>query len=121
MKDLIFLFYRIACQQYSMASPAETVEPLVIPQPEGSEKIFSPKLEKIAADISSLNLLEVSELSQLLKKKLNLPDAPMMPMGGFAMPSAAKSEDDDGEAAAPTKIQTEFTVIFSIQFSIYPF
>lgn len=41
------------------------------------------KIEMIANHIVSLNLIEVAQLSDLLKKRLNLPDAPVMPMGGF--------------------------------------
>ena len=37
----------------------------------------------IANQIVNLNLIEVAQLSDLLKKKLNLPDATIMPMGGF--------------------------------------
>lgn len=39
------------------------------------------KIEQIANQIISLNLIEVAQLSELLKKKLNLPDA--MPMNSF--------------------------------------
>lgn len=46
--------------------------------------LVNPKIDKIANDITALNLIEVAELSDLLKKRLNLPDAPIMPMGGFA-------------------------------------
>ena len=58
--------------------------PLQVPQPEGEVKKFSPKIESLVNEITKLNLLEVGELSELLKKRLNLPDAPVMPMGGFA-------------------------------------
>ena len=46
-------------------------------------------------DISQLTLVEVSELSTLLKKTLNLPDTPMMAMGGNFMPAQAQSEAED--------------------------
>lgn len=39
------------------------------------------KIEQIANQIVSLNLIEVAQLSELLKKRLNLPDA--MPMSNF--------------------------------------
>ena len=45
----------------------------------------------IANHIVSLNLIEVAQLSDLLKKRLNLPDAPVMPMGGFVS-AASKVE-----------------------------
>ncbi|KAG6452135.1 39S ribosomal protein L12, mitochondrial [Manduca sexta] len=86
----------------------QAATPLSIPVPEGVEKPISPKIEKIVSDITNLNLLEVSELSQVLKKRLNLPDAPAMPIGGFAMaaPAAAAEEED----AAPKIVKTSFTV-----------
>ncbi|KAG5888752.1 hypothetical protein JTB14_021499 [Gonioctena quinquepunctata] len=61
------------------------VEKLTIPPPGGSDKVFAPKIEKLVTEISQLNLIEVSELSDLLKKRLNLPDAPVMPVGGFGL------------------------------------
>lgn len=48
----------------------------------------SPKIKTIVEQIEKLTLLEVSELNQELKKKLNIPDAPMMAFAG-AMPAAA--------------------------------
>lgn len=71
---------------------AAPVEPLTVPVPENEEKAVSPKIDKIANEITALNLIEVAELSNLLKKRLNLPDAPVMPVGGFV---AAKKEDQD--------------------------
>lgn len=67
----------------AQAATAPAVEKLQIPVPEGVEKPVSPKIDKLVNEISALNLIEVSELSDLLKKRLNLPDAPVMPMGGF--------------------------------------
>lgn len=65
----------------------------------------SAKIEKLVTEISQLNLIEVSELSGLLKKRLNLPDAPAFPVGGFA--AAASADDED---AAPTAVKSSFTV-----------
>lgn len=87
---------------------AQAGTPLSIPVPEGVDKPVSPKIEKIVADITTLNLLEVSELSQVLKKRLNLPDAPVMPVGGFAMGAAAPAQEE--EEAAPKTVKTSFTV-----------
>jgi large subunit ribosomal protein L7/L12 len=64
-----------------------------VPQPEGEARKFSPKIENLVNEITKLNLIEVGELSDLLKKRLNLPDAPLMPMGGFSpVPVAAAAE-----------------------------
>ncbi|XP_049869590.1 39S ribosomal protein L12, mitochondrial [Pectinophora gossypiella] len=86
----------------------QAAQPLSVPVPEGVDKPVSPKIEKLFTEITSLNLLEVSELSQVLKKRLNLPDAPVMPMGGFAMAPVAAQEDE--EAATPKAVKTSFTV-----------
>lgn len=64
---------------------------LSVPFPEGA-KILSPKIDKLVTDLSQLNLLEVAELSDALKRRLNLPDTPMMAMGSFAQQSSAKQE-----------------------------
>lgn len=63
--------------------------PLQVPQSEGEAKKFSPKIENLVNEITKLNLIEVGELSDLLKKRLNLPDAPLMPIGGFPSVPAA--------------------------------
>uniref|UniRef100_A0A6M2DNU6 Putative mitochondrial/ ribosomal protein l12 n=1 Tax=Xenopsylla cheopis TaxID=163159 RepID=A0A6M2DNU6_XENCH len=96
--------YRALAQTFQTAS---CLPQLSVPIPEGEEKPASPKLEKLVGDIAQLNLIEVSELTSLLKKRLNLPDTPMMPMGGFA-PVAAQAEDDDD--VVQQKVQTSFTV-----------
>ncbi|XP_041978715.1 39S ribosomal protein L12, mitochondrial [Aricia agestis] len=84
----------------------QVVNPITIPPPEGVDKPASPKIEKLVAEITQLNLLEVSELSQVLKKRLNLPDAPVMPVGGFAMAAPAAQEEE----AAPKAVKSSFTV-----------
>ncbi|XP_029032179.2 39S ribosomal protein L12, mitochondrial [Osmia bicornis bicornis] len=65
----------------------------------------SSKIEQIASQIVALNLIEVAQLSDLLKKRLNLPDAPMMSMGAFV--GAPKAEEEEEE---PQQVQTIFTV-----------
>lgn len=87
----------------------ESAEPMVVPAHEGHDALPNPKLQAIVDDIAKLNLLEVSELSSLLKKTLNLPDAQMVANygGSFAAPAAPVEEE---EAAAPAVIQTAFKV-----------
>ena len=75
-----------------------SAEAMPAPTPDNVPKTYPPKIEKIVTEIANLSLIEVSELSELLKKRLNLPDAPVMPMGGF-MPAAAA-------AAAPAEVNT---------------
>ncbi|KAI4456245.1 39s ribosomal protein l12 [Holotrichia oblita] len=80
---------------------------LTIPPPSNVDTPASPKIEKLVSEISQLNLIEVSELSTLLKKRLNLPDAPAFPMGNF---SAVAPQAEEEEEAAPQKVKTQFTV-----------
>lgn len=87
-----------------------SAEALSVPVPDGTDAPASPKLLAIVNDIAKLNLLEVSELSALLKKTLNLPDAPVVAYGGG--PVAAKAEEEE-ESAAPKAVQTSFTVKLS--------
>lgn len=104
---------RALIRQQSTASPtaASAAAPAVlpIPTPDGSATPASPKLTKLVGEIAQLNLLEVSELSTLLKRTLNLPDAPVMP-AGFAGLAAPRAAADDDEEAAPKKVQTAFKV-----------
>ncbi|KAL0267066.1 UNVERIFIED_CONTAM: hypothetical protein PYX00_009433 [Menopon gallinae] len=80
--------------------------PVAIPQPEGEEKVYSAKLEQIFQSISQLTLLEVAELSDLMKKRLNLPDAPVMSLGAVAAAPAAAAQDEEETQTA----QTSFTI-----------
>lgn len=83
----------------SVAVRHMSTEAMPIPTPDNEAKTYSPKIEKIVTDISSLTLIEVSDLSELLKKRLNLPDAPVMPMGGF-MPVAAAAPAEEAQEEA---------------------
>ncbi|KAG5347461.1 RM12 protein, partial [Acromyrmex charruanus] len=87
----------------TVASPPPPPPP---PSPSDVEKSVHPKIDKIANDITALNLIEVAELSELLKKRLNLPDAPVMPVGGFVAASQASEEEE----VEQKRVQTEFTV-----------
>merc|ERR1712098_483462 len=93
---------------YSTA--AESSNSDVIPPPPANieSKTYSPKIEKLVTDISKLTLLEVADLNELLKKTLNIQDAPMMAMG--AMPAAAPKADEEDEEAAPKREKVSFTV-----------
>lgn len=69
-------------QKVFLSASAETMQ---VPAPDGANKPVSAKITNIVTDISSLSLLEVSELSALLKKTLNLPDTAFVnPGAGFA-------------------------------------
>jgi large subunit ribosomal protein L7/L12 len=57
--------------------------------------------------ISQLTLLETAQLNELLKSTLNIPDTPMMPVGGFG--GAATTQESQASAEAVEE-KTEFTV-----------
>jgi large subunit ribosomal protein L7/L12 len=63
---------------------------------------MSEKVEKLVEEISSLTLVEASELKKALEEKFGVTAAAPMMMGGM-MPATA-------EAAAPAEEQTEFDV-----------
>ncbi|XP_060522352.1 uncharacterized protein LOC132699575 [Cylas formicarius] len=91
---------------FQSPEPEAPIEKLTIPPPSGTDSPVSPKIDKLATEIAHLNLIEVSELSSLLKKRLNLPDAPAFPAGGFVA-AAAPVEEEEVE---PQKVKTIFTV-----------
>ncbi|KAH3863374.1 39S ribosomal protein L12, mitochondrial-like [Dreissena polymorpha] len=74
-----------------------------LPLPNTPIKTYSPKIQKIVNDISQLTLLEVSDLNELLKKTLNIADAPMMAMG-VAPVAVAPAVAEVVEEAAPQKM-----------------
>ncbi|XP_014296908.2 39S ribosomal protein L12, mitochondrial [Microplitis demolitor] len=95
-----------SCFRYCQGEVATAAIPkLIIPAPEGTDGPLSPKIEKLVQDITALNLIEVAQLSDVLKKRLNLPDAPVMAFG-----SAAPKAQEEEEAASPQRVQTSFTV-----------
>jgi len=64
---------------------------------------MSEKLEKLAADLDALTLMEAAELSKMLQDKWGVSAAAPVMMG--AMPASAAA------AAAPVEEKTEFDVI----------
>uniref|UniRef100_A0A1L8EH19 Putative 39s ribosomal protein l12 mitochondrial n=1 Tax=Haematobia irritans TaxID=7368 RepID=A0A1L8EH19_HAEIR len=91
------------------AAATEGAKNLTPPPPEGVAKPVNPKIENIANSIAALNLLEVSELSSLLKSKLNLPETAFVPQmaAGPVRPAVGAEEEEE---AAPKKVQTSFKV-----------
>jgi large subunit ribosomal protein L7/L12 len=83
-------------------------EQLQDPQIHGTEKVYSPKIEKIVDDISQLTLIEVCDLNELLKTRLKIKDGPVMAMAGPAVAAAPKDEEE--EDVAPKREKTAFTV-----------
>ncbi|XP_076171042.1 mitochondrial ribosomal protein L12 isoform X2 [Ptiloglossa arizonensis] len=63
------------------------------------------KVNQIADQIVTLNLLEVAQLSEVLKKRLNLPDAPLVATSSLNL--APKIEEEE---QAPQVVQSAFTI-----------
>lgn len=101
-------FGKYARSFVSSTNTRSSAQALVEPAPEGSGPPPNPKLQAIVNNIAELNLLEVSELSALLKKTLNLPDAPVVAFGAAA-PAQAPAEEEEA-AAGPAVVQSLFKV-----------
>lgn len=81
-----------------------------IPPPhiEGTDRTYPTHISSIVDQISQLSLLEVADLNELLKKTLNISDAPMMAMGGSMQGAQAAQDEEEAEEVAP--VQSLFTV-----------
>lgn len=79
-----------------------------LPSTDDGIKEYSPKIQNLVDEISKLTILEVSDLNQLLKKTLNISDAPVMMAGAVAGVAAPKEEEEEEEATQA--VQTSFTV-----------
>ncbi|ESO12259.1 hypothetical protein HELRODRAFT_63014 [Helobdella robusta] len=81
---------------------------LPAPSLEGEEKIYPEKIHKIVDDISRLTLLEISDLNDLLKKRLKITETPVMQMG-TAIAASPKVQEEE-EVAEVKQEKTSFTV-----------
>ncbi|EGD74891.1 50S ribosomal protein L7/L12 [Salpingoeca rosetta] len=70
---------------------------------EEQSKEYSPKIENLVSEISSMTLLEVADLVDALKTRLNISDMPVAAVGVAAAPAAEA-------AAEPVEEKTEFEV-----------
>ncbi|EDV27307.1 uncharacterized protein TRIADDRAFT_20666, partial [Trichoplax adhaerens] len=75
------------------------------PSADDQPKEYPEKIVNIVDNISQLTILEVADLNELLKARLNISDAPM---AMAAMPQAAPAASQ--EPAEEEEVQTEFTV-----------
>lgn len=74
-----------------------------------TERPVSERVTKLAEEILELNLLEISDLSSVLKEKLGLDAIPMGGMMPMAAPAAAPA-GDAAEAAPAVEEKTSFEV-----------
>lgn len=97
------------CVRGFVSTTNKTSTALTTPVPEGADASANPKLVSIVQQISQLNLLEVSDLAALLKKTLNLPDAPMVSYGAPAAAAAPVEEEEKNAAVIQTAFKVKLT------------
>lgn len=97
--------------QAQAASTSSSSTPIPPPHFDGQPKEYSPKIHNLVEEIAKLNLIEVSDLNELLRKRLNIKDVAVS-YGAFpgagAPAAAAKAEEPEPEAAAPQAVKTSF-------------
>ncbi|XP_053309010.1 39S ribosomal protein L12, mitochondrial [Spea bombifrons] len=86
-------------------------EAVASPTLDSGPKQYPPKIQQLVDQIAALTLLEVSDLNELLKKTLKIPDVGMMPVGAM-MPgmAAAPAQAAEEEEAPAKKEKSHFTV-----------
>ncbi|XP_071496365.1 large ribosomal subunit protein bL12m-like [Diadema antillarum] len=86
-------------------------EAITAPARDNEDKQYSDKIRSLVDEIASLTLVEVSDLNQLLKKTLNIQDAPVMAVGAVPGVAAPALEQEEEEVdAVKTVEKTQFTV-----------
>lgn len=117
---MAFRLQRVASVSQRMTSmllkraQATSSQTTVIPPPhlDGQPKTYSPKIEQLVDQIASLTLIEVADLNDLLKKKLNIKEVAMsyaaMPAGGAPAAAEKKDEAEEAEAAMPKAVKSSF-------------
>jgi large subunit ribosomal protein L7/L12 len=94
----------------TFATEAATNQIIPPPTLDNEPKNYPTKILDIVNQISALNLIEVADLNQCLRQKLNIKDVPMNfgAMGG--MPTAAQQpkEEVEEEPELPKAVKTSF-------------
>ncbi|VDO59419.1 unnamed protein product [Onchocerca flexuosa] len=85
--------------------PLEQGKASPLPHPDG-EKVVSERILRLANEIVNLTIFEVADLNSTLKKKLNLPDAPVFAQS-FAT-SATSTTKEEAKAEKPEASQKTF-------------
>merc|ERR1719167_1361471 len=94
---------------YSLSSRRRySTAPQPLPTPEGAAKEYSPKIVGIVEEISKMTILEVADLNELLKIRLNIKDVPVM--AATAAPVAAAAPVEEVEVMDKPREKTIFTV-----------
>ena len=89
------------------ASAATAIKP---PQFDGQPREYSPKIQQLVDQIAQLNLLEVSDLNELLRKKLNIKDVAMSyaPAPAGAAVAAQAQQEQEPEEAQPKSTKSSY-------------
>ncbi|XP_032823153.1 large ribosomal subunit protein bL12m-like [Petromyzon marinus] len=94
----------LRCLGTSSLRPADA---LAAPPLDADPHKFSPKVQQLVSDITSLSLLEVADLNKLLKKTLDIQDVGFMPMAAATSAAAPAEAEED---APVKKEKTHFVV-----------
>jgi len=96
---------------FSTEATTTSETPLDIPPPSGTDKVYPPKIQKLVDDIAKLNLLEVADLNDCLKKTLKIESVPMaMSPGMFAAQAALAKAAGGEDEEEPKTIKSSFNV-----------
>lgn len=90
--------------KYSQAAGLPLNEGSPAPLP-SEDRAISAKVSSLVEEIANLSLLDVSDLNWALKKRLNIPDQPLM-----AAAAAAPAAQAEAEAASDVPQKMTFTV-----------
>ncbi|KAF1762155.1 hypothetical protein GCK72_010417 [Caenorhabditis remanei] len=93
--------------KYSQAAGLPLNEGSAAPLP-SEDRAISSKVSSLVEEIANLSLLDVSDLNWALKKRLNIPDQPLMAASAFA-PAAAAAPAAQAEAEATSDVPQKMT------------
>lgn len=102
----LFLLKSNLCTSFSTSAEETTIPP---PSKDNQPKQYSEQIKSIVDQIANLTLVEVADLNQLLKERLNIQDAPVMAMGPVSA-APVEQEEEEEEAESKPKEKTSFTI-----------
>ncbi|VDK77331.1 unnamed protein product [Litomosoides sigmodontis] len=100
---------RSVTDQKTAQLPLEPGEPSPLPHCDG-EKVISERILRLANEIVNLTILEVADLNSTLKKKLNLPDAPVFAQSFAVQGATSATEGEEKSRESQTSQKTFFSV-----------
>ncbi|CAF0823829.1 unnamed protein product [Didymodactylos carnosus] len=88
--------------QQESSQSVRSGEKLSPPRTTGEEKVYSSKIQHLVNEISKLSLVDVMDLSELLKKTLKIQDVAIMASGTAAAASPIAKKEEEEEEARPS-------------------